>query len=227
LATFAQTKIFMTNKKFKLNKNNNTPFETGTNAHENETHALIRIVRSRHCKSLNVVLIDKENNTSKSLTAKPYNQVDLVNYEKFTLEANFVSDPEAFVEGEVYTGSWEEMVLVEAELSFSDSPFYISCSNDQVEFTIGAATETHMEVKPGADGGFSVSTTIVHPPEQALSTQNFIADNTAASQVIKRLYGRMKGRINGQGFEQRQEEHKQKYAENFHQTILEGFHPVD
>ncbi len=216
----------MDKKTFRLDSENNNPFEIVMNATENETHALLKILRARNCKCLNVVLINEAENSSKTLAAKTYNQVDLVGYLKFTLEADFVSAAESFLEIDVYTGSWEEMVLIEAELSFSDSPFYISYKSDKLEFMLGAEGESRMEIKPDTDAGFSIVTTIVHAPGQESKIQNHIEKNTEGAQVIGRLYGRIKGRVNGEGFHQRQEENKAIYAENFHKALTEGFHSI-
>jgi len=216
----------MDKKTIKLVPNSNKPFEIEMNDSEYETHALIRIVRERHCKSLNVVLTDKSDKISRSLPAKLFNQLDLVNYLKFSIEANFVSVADSFVELDVYTGSWEEMILTEVELSFSASPFYISCNNDQLEFIIGAPGESRMEVKPDSEG-FSVVTTLVHGPAQVTTLQKHIAGNREGAQVIGRLYGRIKGRVNGADFHQRQEENKTKYSENFNRTLTEGFHSIE
>jgi hypothetical protein len=41
------------------------------------------------------------------------------------------------------------------------------------------------------------------------------------------LYGRIKGRINGKDFHERQEENKSIYAENFKKALAEGFHKED
>lgn len=214
----------MLKKTFKLSSENNTPFEIIMNDNKNETHALLRILRENHCKSLKLVLSKDAANVEEILPAKPYNQIDLTSYLKFAISGNFVTVAESYLEIEVYKGSWEEMVLSEVELSFSNSPFYISYKSTGIEFMIGADGESRMEVKPAVDGGFSVSTTIVNPQNQVSQTQNHILENTEGAQVIGRLYGRIKGRVNGEGFHERQEENKMKYAENFHKTLTEGSH---
>lgn len=216
----------MQKKTFKLSSENNTPFEIIMDDTKNETHALLRILRENHCKSLNLVLSNETANVEGILPAKPYNQIDLTSYLKFTISGNFVTVAESYLEIEIHTGTWEEMVLSEVELSFSNSPFYISCKSTATEFMIGAEDESRMEVKPDVDGGFSVLTTIVHAPSQISQIQHHIPQNTEGAQVIGRLYGRIKGRINGEGFHERQEENKLKYAENFHKTLTEGFHEI-
>ena len=164
----------MTKTTFKLEPNNNTPFEIEMKDNASETHALIKIVKEKQCKSLNVVLTDKDDKVSRSLPAKMFNQLDLVNYLKFSVEADFVSAADSFVELDIYTGSWEEMILTEVELSFSASPFYIGCKNDKIEFVIGAPGESRMEIKPDSNKGFSVVTTIIHGPEQISTIENHI-----------------------------------------------------
>jgi len=113
----------MNKKSFKLDPENKKQFEIELNDQQNETHALLRITKGMHCKALNVVLINKKNKVTKTLRSKTFNQLDLVNYSKFSVEAEFVSAADSLLEMDVYTGTWEEMVLTEVELSFSDSPF--------------------------------------------------------------------------------------------------------
>lgn len=216
----------MNKKTFKLDSQNNHQFEIELNELKKETHSLLKINKVMHCKALNLVLIDKSNKVSKTLRAKTFNQLDLVNYSKFSVEAEFVSAADSFLEIDVYTGTWEEMILTEVELSFSDSPFYISCNNDMKEFIIGEANDSKMAVKQDSEGGFSIVTTIVHAPEQISEIKNHIAVNTDGAETIGRLYGRIKGRVNGKDFHQRQEENKAMYAENFNKTLTEGFHQV-
>ena len=117
------------------------------------------------------------------------------------------------------------MILTEVEISFSDSPFYISCNNDVKEFIIGEENNSRMEIKPYNNGGFSIKTFIVHSPTEIEEIKNNIAFNTTGVDIIGRLYGRIKGRINGKDFHQRQEENKEIYAVNFNKTLLEGFRP--
>jgi hypothetical protein len=154
LATFELNNIkFQMNKKtIKLDPDNNAPFEIEMN--ENETHSLLRITKEKNCKALNVLLIDKSNQVSVKLRAKTFNQLNLINYLKFSVDAELVSAADSFLEIDVYTGTWEEMILTEVELSFSDSPFYISCKNDIKEFMIGEENHSRMDVKQDPDGGF-------------------------------------------------------------------------
>jgi hypothetical protein len=214
----------MNKKTFKLYPDNNTPFEIEIN--ENETHSLLRIIKERHCKALNVLLIDKSNQVSVKLRAKTFNQLSVVNYLKISIEAEFVSAADSFLEIEVYTGTWEEMILTEVELSFSDSPFYISCNNDKKEFMIGEENHSRMDVKQDPDGGFSIITTIVNRPEENTEIKNHISANTDGAETIGRLYGRIKGRVNGKDFHPRQEENKDLYSVNFNKTLTEGLHPI-
>ncbi len=217
----------MTKKTFKLDPENTKQFEIELNDKKNETHTLLRITKGMHCKALNVVLINKSNKVAKTLRSKTFNQLDLVSYSKFSVEAEFVSAADSLLEIDVFTGTWEEMVLTEVELSFSDSPFYISCNNDAKEFTIGEEGHSRMAVKQDENGGFTILTTLVDAPEESIEIKGHIAANTDGAEVIGRLYGRIKGRINGKDFHERQEENKTVYAENFKKALLEGFHKED
>jgi|GEM_PF-2149971 len=217
----------MTKKTFKLDPENKKQFEIELNAQQTKTHALLRITKGMHYKALNVVLINKSNKVTKTLRSKTFNQLDLVGYTKFSVEAEFVSAADSSLEIDVYTGTWEEMVLTEVELSFSDSPFYISCNNDVKEFTIGEEGHSRMSVKQDEKGGFLIVTKLVDGSEESLEIKSHIAANTDGSEVIGRLYGRIKGRINGKDFHERQEENKTVYAENFKKALAEGFHKED
>lgn len=216
----------MTKKTFKLDPENKKQFEIELNAQQSETHALLRITKGMHCKALKVILFDKNKEVAKTLRSKTFNQLDLVSYSKFSVEAEFVSAADSSLEMDVYTGTWEEMVLTEVELSFSDSPFYISCNNDAKEFTIGEEGHSRMAVKQDENGGFSIITTLINAPEESIEIKSYIAANTDGSEVIGRLYGRIKGRINGKDFHERQEENKEQYSENFTKALTEGFHQV-
>jgi hypothetical protein len=217
----------MNKKSFKLDPENKKQFEIELNDQQNETHALLRITKGMHCKALNVVLINKKNKVTKTLRSKTFNQLDLVNSSKFSVEAEFVSAADSLLEMDVYTGTWEEMVLTEVELSFSDSPFYISCNNEAKEFMIGEEGHSRMTVKQDENGGFEILTTLVNTPEETEEIKGHIAANTDGAEVIGRLYGRIKGRINGKYFHERQEENKSIYAENFKKALAEGFHKED
>ena len=217
----------MNKKSFKLDPENKKQFEIELNHQQNETHALLRITKGMHCKALNVVLINKKNKVTKTLRSKTFNQLNLVNYSKFSVEAEFVSAADSLLEMDVYTGTWEEMVLTEVELSFSDSPFYISCNNEAKEFMIGEEGHSRMTVKQDENGGFEILTTLVNDAEERLEIKSHIAANTDGAEVIGRLYGRIKGRINGKDFHERQEENKSIYAENFKKALAEGFHKED
>lgn len=210
----------------RLDPDNNAPFEIEMNDAKNETHALMRIAKSRHCKALNLVFIDKGSQISKTVAAKTFTQLNLISYLKFSIAAEFVSAADCYLELDIYTGSWEEMILTEAEVSFSDSPFYISYKNDVIDFTIGAPEASNISVTQD-DKGFSITTTIVEAAKQVAEIKNYIAANTEGAQVIGRLYGRIKGRVNGLDFHQRQEENRELYTENFNNTVIEGFHPIN
>lgn len=213
----------MNRTKFKFDPSRNTPIDIELNALEKESHGLIHLLKEKNCKSLNLGLIAMEKTSTRRITAKTYHQLDLVGCDVVSVEASFVTEIDAYAEGEFYTGTWEEMVLVETELSFTASPFYISCSQEEIEFTIGAPGESRMEIRQNEDGDFTIVTTLLAGGQES-GSQQVILDRTEASQVIRRLYGRIRGRVNGKGFEQRREEYKLAYAENFNKTLLEGFH---
>lgn len=216
----------MNKKTFKLDPDSNIPFEIELNEQKNETHSLLRVIKARQCKGLNVLLINKNEKVSKKIPAKTFTQLDLGNCSKFSIEADFISAADSYLEIDVYTGTWEEMILSEVELSFSDSPFYISCNKDVKEFMIGEENHSRMDVKQDPDGGFLIITTIVDATSQIAEIKNHIAANTEGAQIIGRLYGRIKGRINGKDFHERQEENKDVYSVNFNKTFTEGLNPI-
>lgn len=210
--------------KFKLNLKNNEPFLIEIHADKKETHALIRITKGAFCDSLNLIVSNKEGDKHKNLPAESLLLLNVSNYQELTLNANF-SSQKGFIDAEIHTGNWQEMLLAEIECSFSDAPYCISCNQDQLEFTIGLEKESRLEITP-AEAGFNVNTTIVNPPNEDAVAAYYIADGSDASQIIRRLYGRIKGRVKGAGFEARQEEYKAKLIDNFNRTMVESISPV-
>jgi len=211
----------MNTYKFKLNISNNNPYKVTLNAEEKETHALIRITKGAFCQGLNLILKDDEKEIPKSLPAESLVLLNVSNYTGLTLNSNF-SSQKGFIDVEIRAGNWNEMLLAEIELSFSDAPYWYGCNQEKTEFTIGFDGESKLEVKP-VDGGFSVTSILIAPEKENLNATYFIAQDTEAEQIIKRLYGRIKGRAKGEGFDERQEQFKPKLIENFNRTMSESF----
>ena len=211
----------MEKKRFKLSPKDNKPFEVELQDRENGSHVLIRLSDGAFCDSLNLVFTNGEVSKDEVIEARTFHQLDLEHSTKFTLNGNY-SDAKGFVEGDVYIGNWEEIVLNEVELSFSDAPFYIRCNSERIEFTVGAEGESKMDVE-SVERGFSVVSTLIHGPKEIVTVKRIFDETSDGAQIIKRLYGRMKGRVKGVGFEERQEGDKAKLTAQFNKTISESF----
>lgn len=211
----------MDKKKFKLDRRTNSSLEVELKT-EADKHALIRLTDGAFCDTLNLVFSGEAGDVSETIEAKTFHQVDLGKYQKFSISGNY-SDAKGFVEGELYTGNWEEIVLNEIELSFSDAPFYIRCNPDRVEFTVGAERESSIHVEPGNEGSFTVTSTLVEVSGKIFTTRQTFTVISDGADIIRRLYGRMKGRVKGVGFEERQEGAKEKLTLQFNKTIWESF----
>ena len=171
------------------------------NTSKNETHALIRLTKGAFCESLNLLLTEKGVMDPKNIPAKALTLLPLTNQPDFSVNANF-SSAKGFIEAEIFRGAWEEILLAEVEFSFSDSPYNISCNQEQIEFNIGVnEAESQIKVKPDADGGFDVTYTVVKAPGQKITRKQIFEESSDAAQIVKRLYGRIKGRVMGVGFE--------------------------
>jgi len=212
----------MTKKKFKLSANDNRPCEIEIKNPETETHALLRLSDGAFCDFLNLAFTSAGKDTVEKIEAKTFLQLDLEHYKSFSLNGNF-TDEKGFVEGELYTGNWEEIVLREIELSFSDAPFFYSCDLENLKFSVGVSGESYLEVESDAEGNFSVVSTIKHlSGKMDVAKRNF-AETSDGAEIIKRLYGRLKGRAKGEGFDERQESQKGILTEQFNKTMCESF----
>jgi len=212
----------MNSKKFKLNVENNNPFQIQMFEKEKETHALIRLTKGTFCDSINVLLLENGIFAPKNFPAKALTILPLANYPKFGINANF-SSAKGYIDVEVYKGFWEEILLAEVEFSFTASPYFIACDHEKIRFTIGTETESHIQITTNEAGGFDAVFTVVKNKEQKQLSKFFFEEDSDGAQIIKRLYGRIKGRVKGEGFEERQTLHTKEYTENLNKTMLESY----
>ena len=192
------------------------------NASENETHAIIRLSKGAFCQSLNILMTDKGVLAPKNLPARALNVLQLVDQPEFSINGNF-SSAKGFLDVDVHKGSWEEIMLAEVELSFTDAPYNISCKQEQIEFTIGLEEGSQIQVQARAEGGFDVTYTVVKAPEQKVIRTHFFDEKTAAAEIMRRLYGRIKGRVKGEGFAERQAQYQEENTKNLNKTMLDSF----
>ena len=212
----------MNSKKFRLDTNNNNPFTIKINASENETHALIRLTKGAFCESLNILMTEKGVLAPKNMPSRKLTLLQLNDQSNFSINANF-SSAKGFIEIEVYKGPWEEILLAEVEFSFTDAPYNISCSHENTEFTIGSEGESQIHVQPNTEGGFNVCYTIVKAGEEKVIQNHFFAEDSDTAQIIKRLYGRIKGRVKGVGFDERQAQYEKENTMNLNKIMQESF----
>ncbi len=212
----------MNSKKFKLNVENNNPFQIQMFEKEKETHVLIRLTKGIFCDSMNVLLLENGIFAPKNFPAKALTILPLPNYPKFGINANF-SSAKAYIDVEIYKGFWEEILLAEVEFSFSASPYFISCNEEEIGFKIGKENESNIEVKLNPDGGFDTTFTIVKSADQNIHSKQFFEEDSDGAHIIKRLYGRIKGRVKGAGFEERQSSFEKEFTENLNKTMLESY----
>ncbi|PBQ31699.1 hypothetical protein CNR22_07925 [Sphingobacteriaceae bacterium] len=211
----------MEKHRFKLGPKDKRPFEVELKNTENEKHVLIRLSDGAFCDTLNISLLSESETKEEVIEATTFRQFDLQNYINFSLSGNF-AEAKGFVEGDVYIGNWEEIVLNEIELSFSDAPFYYKCDLEKIDFTVGAEDQSQMRAEALEDG-FSVTSTIIDHTKKIVTVQRTFSDTSDGAQIIKRLYGRLKGRSKGVGFDERQEGQKAKLTEQFNKTLSESF----
>lgn len=209
-------------KKIRLDVNNNNPFNIKMNVSKNETHALIRLTKGAFCESLNLLLTDKGVMAPRNIPAKALTLLSLADQPEFSLNANF-SSAKGFIEAEIFRGGWEEILLAEVEFSFTSAPYNISCNQEKVEFTIGVEGESQIRVLPREDGGFDVTYTVLKAPAEKIVQNHLFEENSDATQIVKRLYGRIKGRVKGDGFEERQAQYQNENTKNLNRTMLESF----
>lgn len=212
----------MTKKKFKLSAGYNKPCEIEIKDPETETHALLRLSDGAFCDFLNLAFNNQGKDTVEKIEARTFLQLDLEHYKNFSLNGNF-TDEQGFVEGELYTGNWEEIVLREIELSFSDAPFFYSCDPEILKFSVGVKGESYLEVESDTESNFSVTSTIKQSSGKFSVVNRSFSETSDGAEIIKRLYGRLKGRAKGEGFDERQEEQKDKLTAQFNKTISESF----
>ncbi|WP_317896874.1 hypothetical protein [Aurantibacillus circumpalustris] len=212
----------MNSKKFRLDINNNNPFTIKINASENETHTLIRLTKGAFCESLNILMTDKGVLAPKNIPSRKLSLLQLGDQSSFSINANF-SSAKGFIEIEVYKGPWEEILLAEIEFSFSDAPYNISCNHENIEFTIGSDAESQIKVKANTNGGFDVDYILVKTGGQTVVQNHFFDEDSDTAQIIKRLHGRIKGRVKGVGFEERQIQFEKENTNNLNKTMLDSF----
>jgi hypothetical protein len=209
-------------KKIRLDVKNNHPFNIKINAEESEIHSLIRLTKGTYCESLTILMLENGLSAPKNLPAKELTLLQFHNQTEFSVNANF-SSVKGFLDLEIYTGKWEEVILAQLEFSFSNAPYNISCNQEHIEFTVGSEGECRIEVQAHDGGGFDVVYTLVKTPEQQHVVNLFFAESEDCSQIIRRLYGRIKGRVKGEGFEQRQAEYKTENIKNLNTIMLDSF----
>ena len=212
----------MKSKKFRLDIKNNNPFTIKINASENESHALIRLTKGAFCESLNVLMTEKGVLSPKNIPSQALTLLKLGKEPDFSINANFSSE-KGFIEIEVYKGAWEEVLLAEVEFSFSDAPYNISCNNERIEFTIGSENESQIHVLPNTEGGYDVMYTVIKTDGRKITRNYFFEESSEPAQIVKRLYGRIKGRVKGVGFDERQAQYEKDNTENLNKIMLDSF----
>ena len=90
----------MTSKKFKLNVDNNNPFNIQMFEKEQETHTLIRLTKGTFCDSLNILMLENGIFAPKNFPAKALTILPLANFPKFGINANF-SSAKGYIDVEV------------------------------------------------------------------------------------------------------------------------------
>jgi hypothetical protein len=158
----------------------------------------------------------------KNIPSRKLTLLKLGDQSDFSINANF-SSAKGFIEIEAHKGPWEEIVLAEVEFSFSDAPYNISCNSEAIEFTIGSDGESQIHVQPSTEGGFDVCYTLVKVGEEKIILNHFFDEDSNPAQIIKRLHGRIKGRVKGLGFEERQIQYEKENTSNLNKMMLESF----
>lgn len=215
----------MEKHRFKLSPKDKKAFEVELKNENDAKHMLIRLSDGAFCDTLNVEFIGEKETKEEVVEATTFRQFDLENYSGLALSGNFV-EAKGFVEGDVYVGNWEEIVLNEIELSFSDAPFFYTCNLDHIEFAIGTEDQSRMHIT-SVEGGFSVNSKVKSGTKEVLTKTFIFPETSDGAQIIKRIYGRLKGRAKGEGFNERQESQKAKLSDQFNKTIAESFRLKD
>ena len=212
----------MNRKKIRLDVKHNTPFNIKINAEEKEVHALIRLTKGTFCESLNILMLENGISAPKNLPAKEITLLQFLNQDEFSLNANF-SNVKGYLDLEIYTGKWEEIILAQVEFSFTYAPYNISCNQERIEFTIGSGKNCRIDVKAKDEGGFDVVYTLIKTTGEQTVVTVYFSESEDSAQIIRRLYGRIKGRVKGEGFEERQAAYENENTNNLNKTMLESF----
>ena len=215
----------MNSKKIRFDINSNNPFSIKLNASKNETHVLIRLTRGAHCESMNLLMLENGLMVPKNIAAKGLTLLAMHDKEEFSINANF-SSAKGFIEVEVFRGCWEEILLAEVEFSFSAAPYTISCLDEAIAFAIGEEGQCRIEVKENAESGFDLIYKVQDGTEH-VEREYYIAADSEMEQVVKRLYGRIKGRVKGEGFAERQHTYLEENTKNLNATMLGSFVDVE
>lgn len=211
----------MEKHRFKLSPKDKRAFEVDLKNENNDKHVLMRLSDGAFCETLNLTLMADKETKEEVIETATFRQFDMQNYSSFSISGIF-TDAKGFVEGDIYIGNWEEIVLNEIEISFSDAPFFYTCNLEEIDFTIGTEDQSRMHIS-AVEGGFSVDSKVVSGSKEVLTKTFNFPETSDGAQIIKRVYGRLKGRAKGEGFNERQESQMAKLSEQFNKTIAESF----
>lgn len=212
----------MVKKKFKVSASVNIPCKLAIKDPSLETHGLLRLSNGLSCDFLNLTFIGKGKDITEKIEARTFLQLDLADLTSIILDAEFL-DETGFIEGEFYTGTWEEIILREIELSLSDTPFFYSCDLETLKLSVGVTGQSQLEVNSDTDGNFAVIFTVKNSSGQTDVVKRNFAESSHAAGIINRLYGRLKELTREDDFEERQLTDKEKLAEQFNKTMSESF----
>lgn len=212
----------MNKKKFKLSSAVNIPCRIEIRNPETESHALLRLSNGDFCDFLVLTLTSDGKDSVKKIEAKTFLQIDLDNYQSLSLDAEFL-DETGFVEGELYTGNWEEIILREIELSLSDTPFYYTCDSSHLKFSVGVVGESFLEVELDQENNFSVVCTVKDATGKMETVKRSFPDFSGGAEMIKRLYDRLRSEVAGANFIAKQNTDKEKLVDQFNKTVSESF----
>jgi len=211
----------MLKKKFKVSARVNIPCKIEIKDAALETHGLLRLSNGSSCDFLNLTFTSKSKDIIEKIEAKTFLQLDLENYSSISLDADFL-DENGFIEGEFYTGHWEEIILREIELSLSDEPFFYNCDLETLKFGVGVTGHSHLEVV-FADKKFSVIFTIKNSSGKTEVVKRNFPETSDGAGIINRLYERLKYLTREDDFDERQALAKEKLVDQFNKTMSESF----
>ncbi|PBQ31426.1 hypothetical protein CNR22_06495 [Sphingobacteriaceae bacterium] len=212
----------MNKKKFKLSAKVNIPCHIEIKNPETETHGLLRLSNGDFCDFLNLTFTGNGTDRTEKIEAKTFLQMDLKHQTGISVNAEFL-DEAGFVEGEFYTGSWEEIVLREIELSLTDEPFFYSCDSESLKFSIGAAGESHLQVEAHEDDKLSIVFSVKNSTDKIQTVTQSFSKSSDGGEMIKRLYGRLRNLARDTDFIERQTRDKKQLIEQFNKTMSESF----